>query len=170
MKALRFSRKPVKYLAASAAGRLAPGKGATVGPLELADVDDLKLPADDWVRLRPRLAGICGSDLTTIDGHASAYFEPIVSFPFTPGHEVVGDLDDGTRAVLIPVLHCATRGLARPVSAAAPTTVAALRSDTWSRGCRAGSARAAAAGGPPRWWPTPARSWPCPTSCPTKRP
>ena len=117
MKALRFSRKPVKYLAASAAGRLAPGKGATVGPLELADVDDLKLPADDWVRLRPRLAGICGSDLTTIDGHASAYFEPIVSFPFTPGHEVVGDLDDGTRAVLIPVLSCAARGIDPPCAA-----------------------------------------------------
>ena len=32
-------------------------------------------------------------------------------FPFTPGHEVVGDLDDGSRAVLVPVLPCATRGI-----------------------------------------------------------
>jgi threonine dehydrogenase-like Zn-dependent dehydrogenase len=111
MKALRFSRKPGKYVAAGVAGRLAPGKGASVGPLKLADVDELDLPTDEWVRLRPRLAGICGSDLATIDGHSSRYFEPIVSFPFTPGHEVVGDLDDGSRAVLIPVLHCATRGI-----------------------------------------------------------
>ncbi len=111
MKALRFSRKPAKYVAAGLAGRVAPGKGASVGPLKLVDVDELDLPADDWVRLRPRLAGICGSDLATIDGHSSRYFEPIVSFPFTPGHEVVGDLDDGTRAVLIPVLSCATRGI-----------------------------------------------------------
>lgn len=111
MKALRFSRKPTKYVAAGIAGRLAAGKGAAVGPLKLADIDDLELPADDWVRLRPRLAGICGSDLATIDGHSSRYFEPIVSFPFTPGHEVVGDLEDGTRAVLIPVLSCATRGI-----------------------------------------------------------
>ena len=50
-------------------------------------------------RVRPRLAGICGSDLATIDGHSSRYFEPIVSFPFTPGHEVVGELDDGSRVV-----------------------------------------------------------------------
>ncbi|MCB1040207.1 MAG: zinc-binding dehydrogenase [Acidimicrobiales bacterium] len=111
MKALRFSRKPGKYVAAGIAGRLAPGKGASVGPLKLIDVDELPLPAEGWVRLRPRLAGICGSDLATIDGHSSRYFDPIVSFPFTPGHEVVGDLDDGTRAVLIPVLSCATRGI-----------------------------------------------------------
>jgi threonine dehydrogenase-like Zn-dependent dehydrogenase len=34
-----------------------------------------------------------------------------VSFPFVLGHEVVGDLPDGARAVLIPVLHCAIRGI-----------------------------------------------------------
>lgn len=111
MKALRFERKPGKYVAAAVAGRLSPGKGAAVGPLKLRDVDEPELPAADWVRLRPLLAGICGSDLATIDGHSSHYFEPIVSFPFTPGHEVVGRLDDDTRAVLIPVLSCVTRGI-----------------------------------------------------------
>lgn len=111
MKALRFHRKPGKYTAATVAGRLRAGSGASVGPLSLRDVDEPDLPTPEWVRLRPRLAGICGSDLATIDGHSSRYFEPIVSFPFTPGHEVVGDLDDGTRAVLIPVLSCVTRGI-----------------------------------------------------------
>jgi threonine dehydrogenase-like Zn-dependent dehydrogenase len=111
MKALRFERKAGRYAAATVAGRLAPGKGAAVGPLRLADVDEPDLPGGDWVRLRPRLAGICGSDLATIDGHASRYFDPIVSFPFTPGHEVVGDLDDDRRTVLIPILSCATRGI-----------------------------------------------------------
>ena len=111
MKALRFHRKPGKYAAAAVAGRLRAGSGASVGPLSLRDVDEPDLPTPEWVRLRPRLAGICGSDLATIDGHSSRYFEPIVSFPFTPGHEVVGDLDDGTRAVLIPVLSCVTRGI-----------------------------------------------------------
>lgn len=117
MKALRFERKAAKFAAAGIAGRLAPGKGASVGPIRLADVDEPDLPTDEWVRLRPLLAGICGSDLATIDGHSSRYFEPIVSFPFVPGHEVVGRLDDGSRAVLIPVLSCATRGL-DPVCAA----------------------------------------------------
>ncbi|MCU1454795.1 MAG: Zinc-binding alcohol dehydrogenase [Acidimicrobiales bacterium] len=114
MKALRFERKPVKYAAAAVAGRVVPGRGATVGPLSLRDVDEPALPADGWVRFRPRLAGICGSDLATIDGRSSRYFEPIVSFPFVPGHEVVGELDDGSRAVLVPVLTCATRDIDPP--------------------------------------------------------
>jgi threonine dehydrogenase-like Zn-dependent dehydrogenase len=111
MKALVFERKPARYAAAAIAGRVMPGNGATVGPLSLRDVDEPDPPAEGWTRVRPRLAGICGSDLATIDGHSSRYFEPIVSFPFTPGHEVVGDLDDGTRVVLIPILTCATRGI-----------------------------------------------------------
>ncbi|HEU5150891.1 MAG TPA: zinc-binding dehydrogenase [Iamia sp.] len=119
MKALVFSRKPAKLAAAALAGRVVPGGGAAVGPLRLSDVDELDLPTDEWVRFRPRLAGICGSDLATIDGRSSHYFEPIVSFPFTPGHEVVGELDDGSRAVLVPVLHCAIRGVDPPCASCA---------------------------------------------------
>lgn len=111
MKALRFDRKIAKFAAATVAGRIVPGRGAKHGPLQLDDIDLPPVPPGDWVRLRPRLSGICGSDLATIDGASSRYFEPIVSFPFVMGHEVVGDLDDGSRAVLIPVLHCATRGI-----------------------------------------------------------
>ncbi len=114
MKALVFSRKPVRYAAAAVAGRVVPGSGVRVGPLSLKDTDEPDLPNHDWVRLRPRLAGICGSDLATLDGRSSRYFEPIVSFPFTPGHEVVGDLDDGSRAVLVPVLTCETRAVQPP--------------------------------------------------------
>lgn len=114
MKALLFERKPARYAAAAVAGRLAPGRGARLGPLRLADVDVPALPDPSWVRVRPRLAGICGSDLATIDGHSSRYFEPIVSFPFVPGHEVVGDLDDGRRVVLVPILTCAVRGIDPP--------------------------------------------------------
>ena len=110
MKALVFSRKPARFAASIVAGRLAPGGGAKVGPLSLRDIDPPALPGPGWVRVRPRLAGICGSDLATIDGTSSRWFEPIVSFPFTPGHEVVGELDDGTRVAIVPVLSCVTRG------------------------------------------------------------
>jgi threonine dehydrogenase-like Zn-dependent dehydrogenase len=123
VKALTFDRKPVRYAAAMVAGRLSPGAGARVGPLELDDIDEPRLPGDGWVRMRPRLAGICGSDLATIDGHSSRYFEPIVSFPFVPGHEVVGELDDGSRVVLEPVLGCAARGIDPPCDACARTDV-----------------------------------------------
>jgi threonine dehydrogenase-like Zn-dependent dehydrogenase len=111
VKALEFSRKPARYAAAMVAGALKPGAGASVGPIRLRDLDEPERPTDDWVELRPRLSGICGSDLSTIDGHSSRYFEPIVSFPFVPGHEVVGDLDDGSRAILVPVLHCRVRSI-----------------------------------------------------------
>ncbi len=110
MKALVFSRQPARYAAAMVAGALRPGRGARYGPLSLRDVDPPE-PLSGWLRLRPRLSGICGSDLATIDGRSSRYFEPIVSFPFTPGHEIVGDLDDGRRVVVVPVLSCATRGV-----------------------------------------------------------
>ncbi|MEO7429754.1 MAG: zinc-binding dehydrogenase [Acidimicrobiales bacterium] len=111
MKALTFSRKPVKFAAAMVAGRLSAGAGAKVGPLALRDIDPPELPGPGWVRVRPLLSGICGSDLATIDGTSSRWFEPIVSFPFTPGHEVVGQLDDGSRVVVVPVLSCVARGI-----------------------------------------------------------
>jgi threonine dehydrogenase-like Zn-dependent dehydrogenase len=116
MKALEFSRRPLRYAAAYVAGSLVPGRGSRVGPLELTDLDPPALPGPGWVGIRPRLAGICGSDLATIDGTSSRYFEPIVSFPFVPGHEVVADTEpaaDGSarRVVLEPVLGCVARGI-----------------------------------------------------------
>ena len=93
------------------AGSLTPGRGASAGPLKLVDLDASRTPGPDWVQVRPRLSGICGSDLATVDGRSARYFEPLVSFPFVPGHEVVGDLDNGTRVVLEPVLGCVSRNL-----------------------------------------------------------
>src|SRR5438094_237188 len=55
---------------------MAPGRGARVGPLKLVDADAPTLPAAGWHRVRPRLAGICGSDLATVDGMSSREFEP----------------------------------------------------------------------------------------------
>ncbi|MFN2506214.1 MAG: zinc-binding dehydrogenase [Acidimicrobiales bacterium] len=123
MRALLFERSLPRYAAARVAGSLVAGLGARVGPLSLTEVDEPDLPGPGWHRVRPRLAGICGSDLSTIDGRSSAYFGPIVSFPFVPGHEVVGDVDGGRgpagpgaarRVVIEPVLGCAARGIAPP--------------------------------------------------------
>ena len=127
MKALVFRRKPVRFAAAVAAGRIAPGGGAGVGPLRHEDLDPLPLPGPGWVHISPRLAGICGSDLATVDGRSSRWFEPVVSFPFVPGHEVVADVADPDaaatagaptgRVVLEPVLGCVARAI-DPVCAA----------------------------------------------------
>ena len=108
---LIFERKPVKFAAARLAGTLAPGRGAAVGPLKLEPNEPLPLPGPEWVRLTPRLSGICGSDLAMIDGTASAYFDPLVSYPFVPGHEVVATTERGRRVALVPVLTCVVRGV-----------------------------------------------------------
>lgn len=110
VKALVFERHEARYAAASVTSAIRPGSGAGIGPLHLADIDAPALPSDEWIRVRPRLTGICGSDLSTIDGHSSGYFDNLVSFPFVPGHEVVGVTADGTRVALEPVLGPASRG------------------------------------------------------------
>ncbi len=119
MKALRFTRSPSRFAAARVGSTLRRGSGARVGPLRLVDVEPHPLPGPEWTAVRPRLAGICGSDLSTVEGRSSRYFEPIVSFPFVPGHEVVGELDDGSRVVVEPILGCVSRGIDPPCGACA---------------------------------------------------
>jgi threonine dehydrogenase-like Zn-dependent dehydrogenase len=119
MLALELYRSVGRYLAARAVGERLPGLVAgPLAPLRLVNREEPALPGEGWARVQPRLSGICGSDLATIAGQVSFYFSSLVSMPFVPGHEVVGDLYDaaddlpaGTRVVLEPVLSCAARGL-----------------------------------------------------------
>jgi len=119
VKALLFERSVPRIAAARVAGAITPGLGSRWGALRLVETDEPALPGPGWERVRPLLSGICGSDLSTVDGHASRWFEPVVSFPFTPGHEVVGLTDDGARVVIEPVLGCAARGIEPPCAACA---------------------------------------------------
>ncbi|HEY5023563.1 MAG TPA: zinc-binding dehydrogenase [Acidimicrobiales bacterium] len=121
MKALVFERNLARFAASRVASAFGgSGRGAGVGPLRLTDVDPPDLPGPRWHRVHPLLAGICGSDLSTVDGRSSRYFEDVVSFPFVPGHEVVGTLDDtDTRVVIEPVLGCVARGIVPPCAACA---------------------------------------------------
>ena len=121
MKALVFERNLPRFAASRVASLLGSGRGAGIGPLQLQEANAPELPGEEWFHLTPLLSGICGSDLATLDGRSSRYFEDMVSFPFVPGHEVVGvlegggqdhaghDLAPGTRAVIEPVLGCAPR-------------------------------------------------------------
>jgi len=117
--ALELYRSVTRYAAAKAVGGRLPGLLAgPLAPLRLVNREEPVAPAPGWARVQPRLSGICGSDLATLSGRASFYFSSLVSMPFVPGHEVVGDLYDqcedlpaGTRVVLDPVLSCAARGL-----------------------------------------------------------
>ena len=117
---LELFRSAPRFLAAKAVGDRVPGLlSGPLAPLRLVNKRDPDKPGDGWVRVRPRLSGICGSDLALLAGKSSFYFSPLVSLPFVPGHEVVGELLDdadglstGTRVVLDPVLNCFARGLA----------------------------------------------------------
>jgi threonine dehydrogenase-like Zn-dependent dehydrogenase len=111
MKALQVERSVPRFAMARITSELKAGAGGRYGPLRLVDVPAPGLPGPGWVRLLPRMSGICGSDLATVDGRSSRWFEPIVSFPFVPGHEVVADTLDGQRVVIEPVLGCEARGI-----------------------------------------------------------
>ena len=87
-------------------------------PLQLENTRDPKLPTPEWVRVKPLLSGICGSDLGTLSSENSPYFSPITSPPFVMGHEVVGEVAEdnsgfrsGERVVLEPALGCRVRGI-----------------------------------------------------------
>lgn len=119
MKALTIDTDVVRFGAARLLSGARADTAARLGPLTFGDVDPPVPPGPDWVTLRPRLSGICGSDLATVTGRSSRWFEAIVTFPFVPGHEVVADDPDGRRVVLEPVLGCATRGIEPPCTACA---------------------------------------------------
>ena len=114
MLALTFERSIPSFALVKAAGGRADVATSSLSMLHLGDVPEPELPARDWVRVLPTLGGICGSDLAAISGHASLYLDPLTSYPFVPGHEVVGTLDDGTRVVIEPALGCKVRGVEPP--------------------------------------------------------
>ncbi len=116
--ALEYFRSAPRYVGARAVGGRAPGLlSGPLAPLRLVQIKDPEPRSAGWARVKPSLAGICGSDLSTIAGRSSFYFSPLVSTPFVPGHELVGELQDdcddlpaGTRVVMGSVLSCAARG------------------------------------------------------------
>ncbi len=122
MRAVRFAAPIPTYLATAAAGRVSDR--LWVGPhacTRLAEMPVPDLPGDRWVRIRTRMGGICGSDLSIVTLSASPSTSPFSSFPFVPGHENVGDVVEvgravrgwsrGDRVVANPLLCCEPRGI-----------------------------------------------------------
>ena len=112
--ALQYVRSIPSYAIVKAAGGRPDVATSALSMLKLGDVDEPELPTPEWVRVLPTLSGICGSDLAAIGGHASLYLDPLTSYPFVPGHEVVGTLEDGMRVVIEPALGCKVRGIEPP--------------------------------------------------------
>ncbi|MFC0532692.1 zinc-dependent alcohol dehydrogenase [Phytohabitans kaempferiae] len=119
---LEYHRSPIRYITArTATGTIATGRAAgwwaaNMSPVRLVNRPEPRLPGPGWTRVKPLLSGICGSDLGLLTGRNSPYLSALISLPFTPGHEVVGetldplpDLPKGSRVVLDPVLGCLPR-------------------------------------------------------------
>lgn len=114
MLALTFERNIPAYALVRASGGSPAVATSALALLHLEDIQPPDLPDGDWHRVHPQVSGICGSDIAAITGHASFYMDPLTSFPFVPGHELSGRLDDGSRVVVQPVLGCAVRGVDPP--------------------------------------------------------
>lgn len=123
MKAIRFNATIPRYAAGLAMGKVRPslawGRGSCTS---LQDLPTPALPGPDWVRIRTRLGGICGSDMSVVHLRTSPYYSALTAFPYTLGHENCGVIDEagpaaadwqpGQRVVVEPTLWCAPRGFA----------------------------------------------------------
>ncbi len=84
----------------------------------MVEVPEPVLPNDDWVRIRVRLCGFCGSDLNLIQVKDSPMASPFTSFPCIFRHEVdleiaetgasVNGLKEGRPGDREPVPNCST--------------------------------------------------------------
>ncbi len=79
-----------------------------------------------WIRVKPVLSGICGSDSSLLLGTSSPYLAPLTSFPAVLGHEVVARVADGsdtwvkdTLVAVNPSLSCLALGSDTPCPACA---------------------------------------------------
>ncbi|MEW6635669.1 MAG: zinc-binding dehydrogenase [Actinomycetota bacterium] len=122
MRALLYRKSIPRYLLMRAASKRIKGlETGRLSPLQLEEIPEPALPTPEWVRVKPLLSGICGSDLGTLSSENSPYFSPITSPPFVLGHEVFGVVAEdkgsfraGERVVLEPALGCAVRGVDPP--------------------------------------------------------
>jgi threonine dehydrogenase-like Zn-dependent dehydrogenase len=122
MLALLYRKSVPRYLLMRAGAKRIKGmETSRLSPLQLKEIPHPELPSPEWIRIRPLLSGICGSDLGTLSSENSPYFSPITSPPFVLGHELVGLVTEdkgsfraGERVVLEPALGCAVRGMDPP--------------------------------------------------------
>ena len=128
MKALLADVSTQRYLVTAAAQKLPRGLGSAAGWGPggiLRMVDDHPVPAlpaaPGWVRLRPELSGVCGSDMALLHAKISLVLTAFGSAPrMILGHEMVAVVEqvgpgvtavaEGDRVAVNPIVSCAQRG------------------------------------------------------------
>ncbi len=127
MRALTYDISAARWLACKVLGRLTPRvHWSVLSGLRLRDVPIPALPGPDWVRLRTRLGGVCGTDLALIfmRYHPGSILRSLNSMPAILGHENVATVDAvgpdagewqvGQRVCVEPALSCVPRGIDPP--------------------------------------------------------
>lgn len=121
MKAIQFNLSIPRYAIGLLLGKISPRfywSGLTC--TAYTDIPEPQLPGEEWVVVKTRLGGICGTDTSIIGLTASPYLSPLGSYPFVLGHENAGQIaqvgaaadgwEIGDRVVVEPTLWCAPRG------------------------------------------------------------
>lgn len=123
MQALQFDFKLQKYALTKMLGRIFPTIywNPAFSCVQLSKIEEPSLPNEEWVKMKVKYGGICGSDMNLIFLNDSPATSPYASFPFTIGHEAVGIITEigtkveglsiGDRIVIDPVLSCVRRGI-----------------------------------------------------------
>ena len=95
MKAIRYNFSIPNYLAVRTADRLPLpilDSGRIPGLSEI-EAESRPLPGPEVGAVeKPRLCGVCGSDISMLKNTSSPAMSPFVSFPVVPGHEIVADV------------------------------------------------------------------------------
>jgi threonine dehydrogenase-like Zn-dependent dehydrogenase len=122
MKAITFDATLPKYITTAILGKINRNLYYNSSLcLSMKDIDEPKLPNENWVKIKTLYGGICGSDLNLILMHDSPSTSPFVSFPFVIGHENLGIITEkgknvdgfevGDKVTVDPLLSCETRGI-----------------------------------------------------------
>jgi L-iditol 2-dehydrogenase len=125
MKALQFDVTVPRYVAGRILGAVyKPLFWSGLSCLRYLDLPEPALPGPDWVKIRTKYGGICGSDWGLIQLHNSPYLSPFSSKRFVIGHENLGTIVEvgpevqgwhvGERVVADLMLPCAARGFSDP--------------------------------------------------------
>lgn len=124
MLALTYDVSPLRWIACKLTSVVAKGVyWSRLSGLRLKQVPIPELPTQKWVRLRPILGGICGTDFAAITqrNHPASILQAFSSLPTVLGHENVSIVErvgsevsrvsPGDRVVVESSLSCVPRGI-----------------------------------------------------------
>ncbi len=121
MEAIQFSAAIPRYVLGKTLGGLYPPLlWSGLACVAYREVPEPRLPNEEWVKVKTRYGGICGSDLHLLRLENSPSTSAFASFPFIVGHENYGtiaavgasvrDHTVGERVIVEPTLWCKPRG------------------------------------------------------------